>query len=186
MVNSKELLVAKQYLLPMTSLKGRKFQERKFEVENCSGEKGNASISQGWYAPLLIRWHSWDASSFTYPQPQSPTHSNDDLSKLSNWHLHNYQCQEWVRGISPAGQWLGLYGSMAEGMGSNPGRGTKVLHATPYSQKKKKVCKRYWEWGYSMPSQSRHLTTSLIRKNVEDSYIINHDKHLHSVNTKGT
>ena len=33
---------------------------------------------------------------------------------------------------------MGLYGSMAEGMGSNPGRGTKVLHATPYSQKKKK------------------------------------------------
>lgn len=41
-MNSKELLVAKQYLLPMISLKGRKFQERKFKVENCSGEKGNA------------------------------------------------------------------------------------------------------------------------------------------------
>ena len=36
-----------------------------------------------------------------------------------------------------------------------------------------------------MPSQSRHLTTSLIRKNVEDSYIINHDKQFTFCEHKG-
>ena len=31
-------------------------------------------------------------------------------------------------------------GSMVKGTGSNPGQGTKILHATPYSQEKKKKC----------------------------------------------
>ena len=35
-------------------------------------------------------------------------------------------------------QWLRLYAPTAEGMGSIPGQGTKVLHATWYRQKKQK------------------------------------------------
>ena len=35
-------------------------------------------------------------------------------------------------------QWLGLHASTAEGMGSIPGQGTKIPHATQHDQKKKK------------------------------------------------
>ena len=41
-------------------------------------------------------------------------------------------------GTSLAVQWLGLHASTARGMGSIPGRGTKILHATPRPKKKKK------------------------------------------------
>ena len=39
---------------------------------------------------------------------------------------------------SLAVQWLGLRASTAGGTGSIPGRGTKILHAAQYGQKKKK------------------------------------------------
>ena len=42
------------------------------------------------------------------------------------------------RGTSLAVQWLGLRTSTAGGMGSIPGRGTKILYAAWHSQKKKK------------------------------------------------
>ena len=41
-------------------------------------------------------------------------------------------------GISLAVQWLGLHASTAGGTGSIPGQGTKILHASRRSQKKKK------------------------------------------------
>ena len=92
-VNSKELLVAEQYLLPAASLKGRKFQERKFEVENCSGRKEMLPFHKV-DMPLSLSLGILD---MPHPLPTptpSPTHSNDDFSKLSHWHLHNYQCQD--------------------------------------------------------------------------------------------
>ena len=53
-------------------------------------------------------------------------------------HLEN-----WLRkvcgGNSLAVQWLGLCTSTAEGMDLIPGRGTKILHATWYGQKKRKM-----------------------------------------------
>ena len=36
-------------------------------------------------------------------------------------------------------QWLGLQPSTAQGTGSIPGRGTKILHTMMHGQKKKKI-----------------------------------------------
>ena len=43
-----------------------------------------------------------------------------------------------ILGTSLAVQWLGLRALTAEGLGSIPGRGTKIPQATQGSQKKKK------------------------------------------------
>ena len=43
-------------------------------------------------------------------------------------------------GTSLAVQWLRLHTPSAEGTGSIPGQGTKILHAVWHGQKKKKVC----------------------------------------------
>lgn len=44
-------------------------------------------------------------------------------------------------------QWLRLCSSIAEGMGLIPGQGTKILHDTLCSQKKKKAVGRRGRWG---------------------------------------
>ena len=44
-------------------------------------------------------------------------------------------------GTSLVVQWLRLCTSIAGGMGTNPGQGTKIPHASRYGQKKKKIPK---------------------------------------------
>ena len=46
-------------------------------------------------------------------------------------------------------QWLRLCTSNAEGMDSNPGRGTKIQHAARCSKKKKETKKEKWNWKLS-------------------------------------
>ena len=50
--------------------------------------------------------------------------------------------KKYMWGNSLAVQWLGLCTSMAGGTDSVPGQGTKIPHATPCGQKKKK--KEMW------------------------------------------
>ena len=51
-------------------------------------------------------------------------------------------CNEASAGTSLAVQWLRLHASTAEGMGSIPGQGTKIPHATWCRHKKKKKNKK--------------------------------------------
>ena len=41
----------------------------------------------------------------------------------------------WLEGTSLAAQWLGCHASTAGGIGSTPGHGTKILHATQSKNK---------------------------------------------------
>ena len=66
-------------------------------------------------------------------QKNSVRNINDWLGKL----FKNY-----MRGTSPSVQWLRLFASMAGGLGSILGWGTKILNASSCSQKKKDVHER--------------------------------------------
>ena len=56
---------------------------------------------------------------------------------------HCSEHKECIRGNSPAVQWLALCAFTAEGPGSIPGRGTKILQAERCGQKRKKECIPY-------------------------------------------
>ena len=61
------------------------------------------------------------------------------VTRLRDWHVGSEKVIETgTPGTSLAVQWLGLCASVAGGMGSIPGQGTKIPHATRYGQKKKK------------------------------------------------
>ena len=56
-----------------------------------------------------------------------------------------------MRGSSLGVQWLGLHAFTAEGLGSIPGQGTKILQATLCNQKKEKRKKRMRDWNQMFP-----------------------------------
>ena len=64
---------------------------------------------------------------------------------------------------SLAVQWLRLHAPNAEGMGSIPGRGTKILHATWHNQKKRKISSSY---DPAIPLLGIYLEKTKIRKDT--------------------
>ena len=63
-------------------------------------------------------------------------------------------------GTSPVVQWLGLHASIAGGVDSTPGRGTKISHATQCSQKKKRSS------DFTVEKPGRHYLTQVFRVDI--------------------
>ena len=60
-------------------------------------------------------------------------------------HVQESRIKETSPGTSPAVQWLRLCASTAGGTGLIPGQGSKILHASWCSQKKRERERRAWE-----------------------------------------